>query len=251
LVSACSAFLAFTQSHSFAHERILASARIAILAPHHTKLCMQDNVTALESCSADNVLVKSYSKSTSESAIEFQATDHVTGNFNQDLVKSSSIVNSVSPIPVSVSAPADSISNSDSVSAPKKRCRGRDRSKKANQRRWTRQRAARDVASRAIVRVSELHAEVQEARLQAGHSRALLRSERESTERERKLRLDLGIELVKTRAELRESQQACSSADGSARQFQEKFEIQTAVAVSTTLSLACEKLLRLPDPNLP
>ena len=242
-----SSFIDFAQSHSFADERILASAGIAILAPHHTQLCMQDNVTALESRSVDNVLVNFNLESASESALEFQSTDRVTVNLNQDPVISSSIGISVSPISVPVSATADSISDSDSVSPPKKRCRGRDRTTKANQRRRARQRAARDVASRAIVRVSDLHAEVQEAKLQASHSRALVLSERESTDRERKLRLDLGIDLVKTKAELRESEKARISADGRARQFQEKLEIQSAVAVSATLSLAREKLLRLPD----
>ena len=93
-----SSFIDFAQSHSFADERILASAGIAILAPHHTQLCMQDNVTALESRSVDNVVVNFNSESASESALEFQSTDRVTVQLNQDSANSSSIVNPVQSV---------------------------------------------------------------------------------------------------------------------------------------------------------
>jgi hypothetical protein len=181
-------------------------------------------------------------------------TDNVSEIESQsiDRVAVSASANSVSVADsVCVTASVNSVSDSDSVSIPKKRCRGKDRSKKSNERRRARQKAARDVAGRAIVRASEFQAEAREVRSEANQLRALARRERESTKREQKLRLDLAIELVKTKAELRESVQARTTAEGRARAFEAKFEIQKAVTDSTTLSVVRDKLLLLPKSDYP
>lgn len=164
------------------------------------------------------------------SALVSQSVDSVSVGFSSDSVISLSEVNSVS-----------SASESDLVSVPvvgAKRSRGRDRTRKANQRKRAAAKAAKEKASRAIVRLSELQAEVRTAQTSAQESLGVAK-------REQRHRLATTTQLDQVKTRLRESESGRRTAEGRAREFAAQLEIQKTITDNTVLSAVRGKLLDL------
>ena len=138
--------------------------------------------------------------------VESQSVGGVAVNFNSYPASNSD------PACSSVGPFSDSDSASASAVKGKRRwgSRGKDSTKKANERSRRKAKAALVQASRAIA--IELHAKAQEARLQAQESLAV-------ADRAQKSRGEVVAQLNETEARLRESERARTVAEGDARKF--------------------------------